>query len=109
MAFAKQFAFNYHDGRLISAQVGPRHEVTLVVLLDPVWNDGREKECRVRLSAIQNFDEVARFVHSLKAPAHADAVVDDVTRLAWTPEGNVQLELARNGFLEVHRPKVQEI
>ncbi|HEX6052589.1 MAG TPA: hypothetical protein VFZ21_25165 [Gemmatimonadaceae bacterium] len=109
MGFAKQFAHSYHDGSLVAASVGPRREVSLVIRLDPVWNDGVDKECTVRLGAIQNFDDVAAFVRTLQTPARSDAYIDQVVHLRWTAGGNVRLELATHGFVEISRPKVVEI
>ena len=109
MAFAKQFAHSYHDGALVAATIGPRREVSLVIRLDPVWNHGVDKECTVRLGAIRNFEDVAAFVRTLRAPEHPGAYIDGVLHLGWTAEGNVRLELATHGFVEISRPKVVEI
>ena len=109
MAFAKRFLHSYHDGALIAASIGPRREVSLVIRLDPVWNDGVDKECTVRLGAIQNFEDVAAFVRTLRAPDHPGAYIDGVLHLGWTAEGNVRFELATHGFVEISRPKVVEI
>ena len=109
MAFPKRFSHSYHDGGLVAASVGPRREISLVIRLDPVWNNGLDKECTVRLGAVQNFDDVATFVRALRRPRHPGAYIDQVVHLDWTPDGNVRLELATQGFVEVSRPKVVEI
>ncbi|MDF2774148.1 MAG: hypothetical protein K0S86_3645 [Geminicoccaceae bacterium] len=109
MAFAKRFSHSYHDGALVAVSIGRRREVSLVVRLDPVWNGGVDKECTVRLGAIQNFEDVAAFVRALRAPDHPGAYIDQVLHLGWTADGNVRFELATHGFVEISRPKVVEI
>jgi len=109
MAFAKQFKHAYHDGRLVSATAGPRREISLTIRLDPVWNNGLDKECMIRFGAIQNFEEVAAFVRCLRCPDNPDLFLDEVLHLGWNPAGNVELELDRQGYIELVRPKVVEI
>jgi hypothetical protein len=109
MAFAKQFSHSYHDGALVAASIGPRREVSLVIRLDPVWNDGVDKECTVHIGAIQHFEDVAVFVRALRGTDQPGASIDDVLHLGWTAEGNVRLELATHGFIEISRPNVVEI
>ena len=109
MAYAKRFSHSYHDGGLVAAIVGPRREISLVIRLDPVWNNGLEKESTVRMGAIQNFDDVAAFVRALAPPDFPGAYIDEVVHLDWTSEGNVRLSLATHGLVDVSRPKVVEI
>jgi hypothetical protein len=109
MAFAKQFKHAYHDGRLVSATVEPHREISLTIQLDPVWNDGLDKECTVSLGDIKNFEDVAAFVKGLRPPDRSNIFLDEVLHLGWTPAGNVELGLARQGYIELVRPKVLEI
>jgi hypothetical protein len=109
MTYAKRLSHAYHDAGLVSASVGPRREIGLVVRLDPVWNNGLDKECTVRLGAVRNFEEVAAFVRALTPPERGRAYLDQVLRLDWNSDGNVDLELERHGFIEVMKPKVMEI
>ena len=108
MSFAKRVAYNYHDAGLLGITIGPRHEVTLHVVLDPVWNDGSARECHIRIGDIQNWEDAEAFFQQVPAARQADAHRDTIIRLGWTPGKDLEVELSQTGYLQINRPKVTE-
>ena len=102
MAF-RTFPFHFHDGQLTDFAVGPRHEVTLYIALDPVWNQKQERTVLVRFGAIQNFDEVTAFFEKIKRPADRDRSIAEVVGLVHSGDrkDSVIVDLSRIGSVEI--------
>lgn len=93
---SRRLAHNYRDGLLEAIDVGPRREVVLHVRLDPVWNGGDALVRRVRISAIDSFDEIAAALGAGASPRLDGRAVDEVITLSAGGDG-VAVELAHAG------------
>jgi hypothetical protein len=97
--------FNFHDSQLADFSVGPRREVALHIVLDPVWNEKKEKRVVVRFGAIENMSEVVAYFERLQKPADAGLFVAEVERFV-VARSAATLELASVGMLQIQSKKV---
>lgn len=97
------FNHNFHDGLLMGFSLGPRRELTLEILLNPVWNTGAATAVEVRFGGIENFDEVASWFHSLPKPLRPDASLAGIDSLKFAEKGRRQvfLELSGHAAIEI--------
>ena len=99
----------YHDAQVESFELGPRHEVQLVVHLDPVWNDGNAGPCRLHFSTIENWDEVVARLQTAPNALPQEAYVDEIIGIVRPEKGVVGIDFARRGYIELRGAKVQEV
>ena len=101
--------YEYHDGSLDAVELGPQHEVTLHIGLDPVWNNGDTLVRRVRFSAIKNYEEVATFFRPYASTTTTSGSLDTILGISKPGKELVGIEMARLGYIELRGTKVREL
>lgn len=106
----RSFRHNFHDGQLASFTLGPRHELTLEIALNPVWHKEAPPVTTVRFGGIENFDEVASFFRALPTPPRLDAYIAEVIGLQYLVDGPnwVVVDLDGHGHIRVQSHHVTE-
>lgn len=59
-----ELKYNLHDSQIAQFSFGPRREITLTIVLDPVWNENQERTIKLRFSAIENLEAIQSFFNS---------------------------------------------
>ena len=106
----RSFRHSFHDGQLASFTLGPRHELTLEIVLNPVWNKEAPPATTVRFGGIENFDEVASFFRALPPSQRTDAYIAEVIGLRYSGDGPnwVDVDLDGHGHIRVQSHHVTE-
>lgn len=104
--------YYYHDGALVSFDIGPRREVTLTIHLDEVWNPNGGT-IGVRFGAVANLDEVRAFLSRIPPPASGSAgCIETIMKLefAGATHGRctARLELLCAGGISIDCGSVSE-
>ena len=88
--------------------LGPRRELILDVLLDPVWNK-HSASANLRFGAIENFDQVSSFFGSLPKP-QADGCIAEIEKLEADDVGGnaLLLQLSAQASLRIESRKISE-
>ncbi len=104
----RRFPYNFHDAQLIDFGIGPRHEVSIQVRLDPIWNERQARIVVVRFGAIRNMEAVAEFFGTIARPVDSDRSLDEVAGLAHHSRTKdvVILDLCHTGAIEIHSRNV---
>ncbi|MDB6134059.1 MAG: hypothetical protein JWM59_2302 [Verrucomicrobiales bacterium] len=107
---AQVFRHNFHDGLLMGFSLGPRRELTLEMVLDPVWNSGTASTVKVRFGGIENFEEAASRFRSLPGPRQPGESLAEIESLKFAEKGRRQviLELSGHAAIEVRCRNVAE-
>lgn len=104
------FSHNFHDGLLMGFTIGPRRELTLEIVLDPVWNGGAAPAVSVRFGGIENFEEVAAWFRFLPQPRRPDQSLGGIDSLKFAEQGRgrVILEVGGHPVIEIRCANVAE-
>src|SRR3954464_4146389 len=109
-----ELSYNFHDAGLISVELGPRREVTLVVALDDPGQP-RHLNVRVRFGGISNFSDVEAFCARVPKPVAPCAYLTQVEELNYdsnsqSTHGNLSfaLELEYVGSIVIRCRNVDE-
>lgn len=101
--------YNCHDGQLEEYQIGPRNELRLYILLDPVWNPDGPERCTIRFGKIRNMHEVRSFFsHIPDKPKHGD-FLDEILGIVYKYKSIWLLDLAGAGGLLIESPQFSEL
>ena len=100
MAFNK-LVYEYHDSTLESCQFGPRRELNLQILLDPVWNPQAPQRVTLHFTAIENFDEVREFFKEVQLHRQTEESIDGILACVNNGKGKWLIELERNGSVAI--------
>ena len=55
------FKYHYHDSSLVQFVIGPRKDLNLIIHLDPIWNEGIDKNVSLSFRGIENLEKVKTF------------------------------------------------
>lgn len=107
----ESFRHHFHDGLLMGFSAGPRRELTLDILLDPVWNSGTVSTVKVRFGGIGNFAEVLSRFRSLPEPRLPGGALAGIDSLKFAAQGRgpVILELSGHAPIEVRCRNAAEV
>jgi hypothetical protein len=94
----------------MSFSVGPRREVVLEIVLDPVWNKAAGNMVRIRFGAIKNFEVVKEFFDGIPSRRSDDALLAtiDSLKLVHRNPNHFSLSLDRFGRVVIEASHIAE-
>lgn len=97
---------NYHDANLINYKLGPRNEITLIIVLDPIWNNNIKKEINIRFGAIENMEEVRQFFTSFEeSNLH---YLDEIMEIKLIDKTKWLIDFSNSGKVIIISNKIKE-
>ena len=66
---------DYHDALITAAQIGPRREISLTVILMNSENMLKKQKTRIRISSIENFSEIKQHLTTLTTASDDHAIL----------------------------------
>lgn len=104
------FKYVYHDGHLVSYELGPRREITLIIFLDSNWNKNIKKNVELRFGAINNFNEVTSFFkEKIKTPTSSNSFLGEIVELIKVDKNTFLIDFGFNKSIEIKSNKCIEI
>ncbi len=98
---------NYHDAHLERVAIGPRHELTLFLHLDPVCNPSIARDAVVRFGSIANYAEVEAFFSAIRDEPDSEFLAG-VKRLEPEPRGGWLLDVEGYGRISIQSARCLE-
>lgn len=98
---------DYHDAHLERVALGPRHEVTLFLQLEPAWNPSIARDAVVRFGSIANYAEVEAFFSGIPDDPECEFLAG-VSRLEPEPAGGWLMDVEGYGRISIKSGRCME-
>ncbi len=96
-----ELKFNLHDSQLEKFTFGFRRDLTLTIVLDPVWNKNLDSKINLRFAAIENLEAVREFFNNNYTKRIApNTYWDEIEELVLLDKKTCRLSLSL-GFVDI--------